>query len=71
MSKAALHGLAFRAEITIDDGTAKAELYDSFVANDIPDLLQTVLLQHGSRHWRPIDRAPEPRISTVIHTIRA
>lgn len=69
MSKAALHGLTFRADITIDDGTAKAELYDSFVADDIPDLLQTVLLQHGSRHWRPIDRAPEPRISTVIHTI--
>jgi hypothetical protein len=36
-SKAALHGLTFRADITIDDSTAKAELYDSFVADDIPD----------------------------------
>jgi uncharacterized protein (DUF2235 family) len=69
MSKAALHGLTFRAEITIDDGTERAELYDSFVADDIPDLLQTVLLQHGARRWRPIDRAPEPRILTSIHTI--
>jgi hypothetical protein len=66
----ALHGLTFRADITIDDSTAKAELYDSFVADDIPDLLQTVLLQHGSRHRRPIDRAPDPQISTVNRQVR-
>ena len=69
MSKAGLHGLAFRREIEVEPGAYSAELYDSFVAADIPDVLQRVLLQHGDRYYRPIDRPPEPRTSTIIHTI--
>jgi uncharacterized protein (DUF2235 family) len=69
MTKAKSHGLAFRRDIDIEPGAYSAGLYDSFVASDIPDVLQKLLLQHGERYYRPIDRAPEPRTSTIIHTI--
>ena len=54
MSKAGLHGLAFRREIEVEPGAYSAELYHSFVAADIPDVLQRVLLQHGDRYYRPM-----------------
>ena len=69
MSKAKQHGLTFRQEIPTDPGASTSETYDSFVASDFPDFLQKVILQHGARHWRPINRAPESRMYTDIHTI--
>ena len=69
MSKAKLHGLTFRQDISVDPGANGAALYDSFVDRDAPDVLQKVFLQHGARYWREIDRAPEPRTQTIIHTI--
>jgi len=70
MTKAQQHGLFFRLEkIDIEPNAASAALYDSFKANDIPDLLQQILLQHGSRYWREIDRLPETRKSTIVHTV--
>ena len=56
MTKAKQHDLCFRQDIDIEPNATSALLYDSFKANDIPDLLQQVLLQHGSRYWREIDR---------------
>jgi uncharacterized protein (DUF2235 family) len=69
MSKAQLHGLTFRQDITVESGAYTAELYDSFVAQDIPDVILNVFQQQGARYWRKIDRAPEPRVNTNIHTI--
>jgi uncharacterized protein (DUF2235 family) len=70
MNKAKQHGLCFRQDnIDIDPGAASAPLYDSFKATDLPDILQQVLLQHGSRYWREIDRAPETRKTTIVHTV--
>ncbi|QXX76133.1 DUF2235 domain-containing protein [Methylovirgula sp. HY1] len=69
MSKAKLHGLAFRQDIVVDPEAYDAALDDSFRDKDFTDILQEVVLQHGMRHWRPIARAPEPRTITIIHTI--
>ncbi len=70
MTKAQQRGLSFRLEkIDIEPNAASAALYDSFKANDIPDLLQQILLQHGSRYWREIDRPPETRKVTIVHTV--
>jgi hypothetical protein len=35
----------------------------------IPDVILNVFEQKGERYWRKIDRAPEPRPLTNIHTI--
>jgi hypothetical protein len=35
----------------------------------VPDALQRFLLQHGARYWRDIDRKPEPRTRTIIHSV--
>lgn len=70
MTKAKQHDLCFRQdEIDIEPNATSAPLYDSFKANDIPDLLQQVLLQHGSRFWREIDREPDTLKTTVVHTV--
>jgi hypothetical protein len=69
MSKAKSHGLTFRQDISVESGAYAAALYDSFVDRDVPDALQKVFLQHGARYWREIDRAPEPRTQTNVHTL--
>ena len=70
MIKAQSHELHFRQDtIEIEPTAAIAVLYDSFKANDIPDLLQQVLLQHGSRHWREIDRETVTKKTTIVHTV--
>jgi uncharacterized protein (DUF2235 family) len=70
MKKAQAHGLVFRRDsIDIEPNADSAELYDSFKASDVPDALQRYLLQHGVRYWRDIDRQPEPRTRTIIHTV--
>ena len=40
-----------------------------FKGNDIPDLRQEVLLQHGARFWGEIDREPKIKKTTIVHTV--
>jgi uncharacterized protein (DUF2235 family) len=68
LSKAKLHGLTFRREISIQPEAYIAPIYDSFADEDLPDDLLRIA-QMGKRYYRPIDRAPEPRSTTVIHTV--
>ena len=69
MSKAQALGLAFRQQVAVDESAYTAELYDSFAATDIPDVLLKLVQQHGARYWRPIARPPVEQPQTFIHTI--
>lgn len=68
LSKAKLHGLTFRREMSAQPEAYTAAIYDSFEDKDLPDHLLRIA-QMGKRYYRPIDREPEPRSTTIIHTI--
>ncbi len=66
MRKAETHGLVFRQPLDVDEDAGSGAIDDSFKAF----MGGTYALLHGEqRHWRAIDRPPEPRTETTVHTI--
>ena len=66
LTKASVHGLAFRRDIEIDKGATMAQVEDSF-SNFLGGTYE--LSELGQRHYRSIDRAPERLSKTAVHTI--
>lgn len=66
MGKAQKHGLVFRYALDLDEDAGLGDIDDSFKAflNG-----RYALLHAEQRYWRTIDRPPEARTATVVHTI--
>jgi uncharacterized protein (DUF2235 family) len=66
LTKASLHGMAFKRSVELDDEARTGPIEDTFA--DFLDGAYKVI-SAWQRHWRPIGRAPEPRTVTAVHTI--